>query len=413
MGFWRVSGAGVRRGVTAAVVLVLSLAVQACLPASASGPVTSRFFGMHAPNLETAFPDAPVGAVSLATNNVYWPALETSAGFDWTRIDALVAAARAGGAKPLVVLGLTPRIHSTRPGAANVAASVPRMKPWKAYVGKVVSRYGTRADYQIWPEPSIKENWAGTPQQLARLVVAAAKVIHNRARKAVVVGPGMVMRMRYQRKFMARFYAARVGGKRVGASLDAVGIDPYPVRRGTPEDSVALIRAARRIRAANKVSAPVWNVEITYGVAGAHEAVPSFTARKQASYVVRTHLLNAANRVKRVYWLGWAPISEVAIQLVKPDLVTPTAAGKAYATVARWMLHQRVRSCTRSAKTHVWTCTMTRAGQISHVYWIPSGKARIRAPKGARTVETMSGSTSATKAGRRLTVNNAPIWVHH
>jgi hypothetical protein len=141
--------------------------------------------------------------------------------------------------------------------------------------------------------------------------------------------------------------------------------------------------------------------------------VPTFSARKQASYVVRTHLLNASAGVKRVYWLGWAPISEVAIQLVKPDLVTPTAAGKAYATVARWMRHQRVRSCTRSARSHVWTCTMTRAGQTSHVYWIPSGKTRVRAPKGARTVETMSGGTSSTKAGRWLTVTKAPIWVHH
>ena len=61
------------------------------------------------------------------------------------------------------------------------------------------------------------------------------------------------------------------------------------------------------------MTAPLWNVEINYGVAGdarvgRHRSRP----RKQASYVTRTFLLNAANGVKRVYWLGWAHIDEWA-----------------------------------------------------------------------------------------------------
>ena len=212
---------------------------------------------------------------------------------------------------------------------------------------------------------------------------------------------------------MNSFFAAKVGGVPVGRSVNAVGIDAYPLQHGSPEDSAALIQVAHRILAAHRVKAPLWNVEITYGVVGSHVNAPQLGARTQASYVVRTYLLNAAHGVRRVYWLGWARIAELGIQLVQSDGVTPTVAGKAYTVVAHWMAGQHVRSCTHSSRTHIWTCTMVKSGRASWVYWVASGKAQVRAPQGARKVQTMAGRTSSTRAGRMLTVTNAPIWVHH
>ncbi len=264
--------------------------------------------------------------MNLTLNGVYWPQIETSSGhFDFTALDALVAASAPGHAKPLLVLGQTPSFASTKAHAANVVATVPRMALWKRYVATVAARYKGALDYEIWPEPSIAANWAGTPQQLARSRLRPRTIIHRQARSAVVVGPAMVMRLKFEQKFMDRFYASKVGGKPVGRSVDAVGIDAYPLQHGTPEDSAALIGTAHKILAAHKVKAPLWNVEITYGVAGAHTTVHPLPGGTQASYVARTFLLNAASGVKRVYWLGWAPIAEVGVQLVQPDLVTPTA----------------------------------------------------------------------------------------
>jgi hypothetical protein len=397
------------------VVLALALTVQACGPANAtSGPVGNRFFGMHAPALATAFPRAPVGAVNLTTNGVYWPQLEPTPGsYDFSRLDPLVDRAHANSAQPLLILGQTPTFHSTTPGAANVLASVPTMDAWKAYVSAVAARYRTRVDYQIWPEANISGNWTGTQAQLAKLVVAAAKIIHTKAPSAIVVSPAMVLRLRYQQQAMKAFFSAKVGGVPVGHYVNAVGIDAYPLQHGTPEDSAALIQLAHRILADHRVKAPLWNVEITYGVVGSHDPAPQLAARTQASYVVRTYLLNAAHGVRRVYWLGWARIAELGIQLVQSDGTTPTAAGRAYRVVHGWMAGQRVRGCARNSRTHVWTCTMVKSGRASWVYWINSGKAHVRAPKGARKVETMAGRTSSTRAGRTLTVTKAPIWVHH
>jgi polysaccharide biosynthesis protein PslG len=264
MTVWRVRGAWVLRGTVMACVMALAMAVQACGPAAASTKATSTYFGMHAPDLGTAFPSVPAGAVNLTTNAVYWPQLETSRGhYDFTHLNAVVQQARAHGAKPLLVLGQTPRFASTKPHAANVLATVPKMAPWRAYVARVAARYGSTIDYEIWPEPNISQNWAGSPQQLASLVVAASKIIHQKARHAVVVGPGMVLRMKYQRTFFDHFYAAKVGGVRVGHYVNAVGIDAYPLQNGTPEDSAALIRTAHKILASHRVKAPLWNVEIT------------------------------------------------------------------------------------------------------------------------------------------------------
>ena len=404
------------------VALVVALLVQSCAtaspssqPASARSISNSRFFGMHAPSLAESFPAAKVGALNLTSNNVYWPQLEPTDGtFDFTGLDALVAAARLGGAKPLLVLGVTPSFATSTPGAADVDASVPKMAFWKRYVSRVVGRYGASLDYQVWPEPDIIGNWTGTPKQLAQLTVAAAKLIHAKAASAVLVSPAMVLRMRYQRKFMDAFYGVKVGGKPVGHFVDAVGLDPYPLEKGTPEDSLTLINVARSILRRHHVSAPVWNVEINYGVvSGGTSPAPHFSASKQASFVARTYLLNAAAQVKRVYWLGWGQFPRMSIRMVGADGTTPTAAGRAYSVVRGWMLGQHVTSCVRGRTTLVWTCTLVKAGRASRVYWVRSGTAHVRAPKGARHVATTSGVVSDTQAGKRLKVTTSPIRVYH
>jgi polysaccharide biosynthesis protein PslG len=418
----------VRLGVTG-VVTALALAVQACGSATAhgsadgqaaaapakAGATTSRFFGMHVPQLATAFPKAKVGAVNLTTNNVYWPNLETAPGtWDFTHLDALVSQARRHGAQPLLVLGQTPAFYSQSPSSPQVWATVPDLAPWKAYVQKVVDRYGTKLDYEIWPEANIVSNWAGNQSQLAARVAAAAKIIHARAPRATVVSPAMVLRLAYERRWMDKFFAQKVGGKLIGKSFDAIGLDPYPTVTGSPEDSMSLIGKARRILASHKVTAPQWNVEINYGVVGGNTPITGHSsARKQASYVVRTYVLNAGARIKRVYWLGWARFDSLDIQMVETDGVTPSAAGRAYSRVQKWLTGQKVTGCQQARHSHVYTCTLRRSGRTSWVYWVPSGRTSVPAPAGARHVQSMTGVVSRTHHGKRIRVTNAPVWVYN
>jgi hypothetical protein len=195
--------------------------------------------------------------------------------------------------------------------------------------------------------------------------------------------------------------------------VDAVAIDAYPLENGNPEASVSLIGAAHRILAKYKVKAPLWNVEINYGVAGGHVAVPTYSPAKQASYVARNYLLDAANGVKRVYWLGWANIAEMGIQMVQSDHVTPTAAGKAYLMVRSWMTGQTVPACTFTKAKHLYACKMVLSGHASWVYWTTSGTTKVVVPKGSRHLQRLLATPTGTQAGKRITVTTSPVRVYH
>ena len=406
------------RVIALAAAMVMALSVLfGTTAASASSTITSRYFGMHAPGLATAFPNAPVGAINLTTNRVYWPLLQKAPGpdpanFDFTALHQLVDQSHAHGAQPLLVLGQTPDWASKTPATPG-PGTVPKMPDWQTYVSAVVTEFGTTIDYQIWPEPNAGSNWQGTWEELAQLVAVASKTIHQVAPQAIVVSPAMVIRKPVQVKKFSKFFAQKVNGRPVGSYVDAVALDAYPLMDGTPEDSAAQIRSAHTILVRNKVTAPVWNVEINYGVAGSALPVTPLPVRTQASYVMRNFLLDAANGVRRVYWLGWAPFSTLGIQMVQNDGVTPAPAAAAYSLIQKWMLGRQVRSCTHDRKTRVWTCTLMQQRRASWVYWVPSGKAHVRAPKGARRVQAMSGVVQGTQAGKWLTVTNAPIWVRH
>jgi polysaccharide biosynthesis protein PslG len=377
--------------------------------------VTRRFFGLHAPLLGTRFPDAPAGAVDLTTNGVYWPNLEKPTGeFDFTRLEAILDKTEPHHATSLLVLGGTPSFHSTDPTSAPVAATVPEMDAWKNYVRHVVTQYGSEFEYQIWPEPNVPNNFAGTPQQLARLVAAASKIIHRIAPAATVVAPAMVVRLQFERIFMRSFFAARVGGFPLGHYVDAVGIDPYPKQAGTPEDALALVAKAQHILAVDHVTAPLWTLEVNYfvPVGGVTDAEPP-SDRTSTSYVVRTYVLSAAAGVQRVYWLGWLRYFNLGISMVEPDGVTPTASGLAFSRVRGWLLGQHARGCTVDDATGVYACRFVRAGLTSWVYWVQSGRTQVSAPAGVRHRQTMYGVTSPLRAGDRIRVTNAPVWVYH
>jgi hypothetical protein len=344
---------------------------------------------------------------------VYWRSIETSPGhYDFTNLDALVAQAQAHHAKPLLVLGATPNFYASVLDLHPASTQMPPIDAWKSYVQAVVDRYGASIEYEIWPEPNIIGNWSGTPQQLASLVAAASQIIHGQAPQAVVVSPAMVLRLKFEQRWMKSFFAQKVGGHRIGSYVDAVGIDPYPPADGTPETSAGYVTLARRIMKKYKVSAPVWNMEINYGVLGAHQLVSTLPMQTQASYVVRTYLLNAAANVKRVYWLIWHYQPTLGVQLLDEDNTTISKAGVAYQTVHQWLTGSTVRSCT-SKKHHLYACELTSSHHDAWVYWTTQGKARIRVPHGTRHLETMTGGQRRVVAGHKLKVTQAPVFLHH
>ncbi|HEX6937745.1 MAG TPA: hypothetical protein VF227_14590, partial [Actinomycetes bacterium] len=105
-----------RRLLAVGTAVGLGLTFLPAQPVAAAARVPAPFFGMHDLNPAT-WPNTQVGAIRLWDSGVTWREIETQPGvFDFSRLDSQIDTARANGAHVLVVLGQTPRFHSTRPG---------------------------------------------------------------------------------------------------------------------------------------------------------------------------------------------------------------------------------------------------------------------------------------------------------
>ena len=368
------------------------------------------FWGMHVMSpIGDDFPDAPIGAVNLTTSQVYWNQVETAPGqYDFSRLDDIVATSEDRQAQPMVVLGFTPpsmrRSRSPRPPAATM----PDEAAWRAWVSAVVERYGDRLDYQVWPEPNIVSNWAGTPAQMGRLTAIAGEIIHDRAPDALVVAPATTLRLKSQRQWMSRFWATEVAGVPVADRVDAVALDPFPLEDGTPEDALDLICQAREILAKHGVDLPVWTNEINYGVpSGGTAGVKPYPDTQQAAVVARTYLLHAAMGIDRVYWLGWFSYEALAVEMVRDGVTTPAA--RAYSTVHGWLAGAGRPACLVDEGLH--TCVVKRDRDVLRIIWRERGTSRVTATDGETRVQNVAGERRRLGEGDVVRVGQSPVAI--
>lgn len=377
--------------------------------------VNSYLFGVHDANpVGDGWPAAPVASLRVWDVGATWRDIEPSEGqYDFSTLDAMVSTAEANGADALVVLGQTPSFHAVNPDAASFygpgASSMPRMAAWQRYVGAVGTRYRGRAvSFQVWNEANVIGFWSGTQRQMAQLTKAAYDVLQVVNPGATLVAPALVTRLSGQRAWLDKFYAQRVAGRPVASWVDVVSLQLYPMANETPEDSMALLARNRAILAKHRVSKPIWNTEVNYGMTG--KPVRALSNSRQAAYVARTYLLNAANGVQRVYWYGWETQSIVNTRMVRSDLSSLTAAGTAFGTVAEWMQGARINSCPVS-RNGTYACTLSKNGEIRRIYWNPTRVVKVRTSASATTYRKLTGERKTITGGTAIDVDFVPVMV--
>lgn len=398
------------------ILVLLPGLVLAGLTAGAGGAsaqkVRSDFWGMHDNDWGSA-PTVPVGSANFTTSGTYWSQVETMPGvYDWARLDSQVAGAEAIRAQPMVILGQTPRFHSSAPTSNDYADHMPNVDAWRGYVASVAERYGSRLDYQIWPEPNIIENWKGSPGQMAKLTAVASKAITaNAGKKAKVVSPAVALRLPSQQKWTVNYFKQKVGGKRVHTFVDVIAIDPFPEQKGTPEDSYKIMRSIKSKLGRIGVRKPFWNNEINYGVAGGGDSTGThYSVDKQQSYVIRTFVLSAAAKMQRTYWLAWFKSPELAVHMTDENGV-PQQPADSYEVVRSWLNGTDFKGC-RKKKNDLWVCTTRDSRtEVRRIYWKPSGDATIRTPASTKRVEDQEGGVNSTGGSRRISVDYRPIMV--
>ena len=383
---------------------------------SAASGIGPEFFGVHDSDpVGASWPKAPVGSLRVWDSGAAWNQVETSPGvFDFGRLDAIVKTARSHKANVVIVLGQTPAFHATVPSPAAAygagASSMPTLDAWRKYVDTVVRRYhGPDVQFQVWNEVNVVNYWSGTQAQMAQLTAVARQVVDKVDPDITLVAPAFVTRLASQQKWMDDFFAQKVDGKPVGDLIDVVSLQLYPVpTTPTPEASMLQLAVDRKILAKHGVDKPVWNTEINYGARGGKNVAPA-PLNEQASNVARTYLLNAANGVQRVFWYVWdlaQPI--VDTYMVAPDKSTPTAAGRAFGTVRKWMIGTTVHGC-HADKRGTYTCTLVKNGATRLVMWNAERPVQVKVPAGVTTAEKLIGAAQPVTAGASLTVDSMPV----
>jgi hypothetical protein len=418
--------------------LLGTLALLGCMPASATDVhVRHALFGMHDGTSDTSsLSRIHVGSVRLWDVGVQWREIEQAKDhYTWARLDALVRAAQRRHAEVTMVVGMTPSFYSSDPTKLP-ATHVPE---YRSFVKAVMKRYrsfqGRRgiAAYQPWNESNIATFWTGSVGEMARLT----KVMHDAARKvdppAKVVAPSMVTRLGYQVDGLAKYYHQRVGGKRVWRYVDAVALSLYPLptyrkRTGVPEDAIRQLHAVeRRLRRAGVPgSKPIWGTEINYGLRSGSRggtAAHRISDARQASNVMRTYLLNAANGVKRVFWYrydmgrldGGGSLANTV--LTHPnDSTALTAAGHAYARAQLWMHGTLLgtaqhRPCQKN-QLGTYRCVVKDSSGKRYIYWNPFHGSRVRLPRHVHHRQGVLGAVSSVRPRSTIKVDSKPVMVH-
>ena len=393
---------------------------------SASGfPTGSRvspnFFGVHdsTPTGPNGWPLASIGTIRLWDAGVTWRDIEKTKGrYDFTLLDAIVRQANLKHAETLIVLGQTPRFYASKVQRSDVygpgAASMPNnLSAWKRYVQAVASRPGVKGNkyvqFQVWNEANVVEFWSGTPAQMALLTKTTRDALATTNSSKFLLAPALVTRAAFQRTWADKFYAQKVSGRPVADYVNAVSLQLYPLPTGKPEDSMTILAQDRKILAKYRVTKPIWNTEVNYGLNGPRNVTPLSSAL-QAATISRTYLLNAANGVKRVYWYRWGNTTIANTRTTAANEVTLSPAGKAYAITRAWMVNAQLRSCTRNV-VGTWTCTITYSGGVRRVFWNPSRAVTV-AVNGATSHQLLDGTTRSYSARTmRLKVGPSPVMI--
>lgn len=330
-----------RRLSGAAIATALAIAALPTLPAQAADeagvarmqactPTTADFVSLEAaPEVAGTIPIG-AGMHRLWDLGVTWKDVNPAPGtFTWTALDAQVAKAEASGARPLLVLGMTPAWAAANPGAGDPrwglgTASPPRdVNDWRAYVTAVVDRYGSRiAAYELWNEANLATFWTGTADQMAELTAAAYEIIKAKQPQATVLLPSVTLRLRpSMRRFMNPFLVS-LGNR--GNPFDAFAIHTYPAGNLGAQDRVNDIvywqsTVVNQVGAGSPIlDRPIFDTEVNFGLAGPG-ATPgrAYSDAEGAALIQQTYLDSRNLGIDATFWYLYtaAPYNLLGVQL--------------------------------------------------------------------------------------------------
>ncbi|KRE97263.1 hypothetical protein ASG76_00590 [Nocardioides sp. Soil774] len=390
--------------------LVAALGVGLSASGARAEKVRPELFGMDM--VQLTIPPAPLVSTPTMRLIVRWSGVERSPGqYDWAELDDRLAMARQHGSRPLLTLYSTPDFYAMGDVGDVVEVRPPKLSAYRAFVSALARRYGDRADYQLWAEMNVSNNYVGTVRHMAKMAKIASQEVRQYAPGALVVAPQGPIRLPGSRAWFERFWTQKVGGKPIAKWVDVATLSGFPLPRHGPEQGIRLVKVLRRITSAGGFDGPIWVVEINYDVLGRKPTVP-ISIEEQVANVVKTYVLNASIGTQRVYWHYWAPpVPNMNTAMLSPDnQIAPP--GKAFGEIQPWLIGTRARGCTITRNGDFYSCLFTIKRAERRVMWSVSGRERrVAVPDRTRRLSFPDGTVRRLDAPKRVRVGAMPVMI--
>jgi hypothetical protein len=361
-------------------------------PSSQGSLVSPQYFGQHLMAKSGLTPQIPVHAMRLWDSGTKWCEMDrgtSSNQYDFSKLDAYLSNASNLGADVTFAFGGTPNWATTGAYPQSSATSQCSTSSWgspptdESYWTNFVTALVTHAKgkihaYELWNEFDNPSFWSGSVDQLVRMSVDAAAIIHRIDPSALVLGPSVDAG---GFPVLTQYLSALPTG-----TIDAVAYHSY-THGACPENSVPAqmsnLRAAIPSAYANL---PIWSTE---GGWGKNSELTS-TACTQKAFVARYDLLQFSQGYARSYWYAYPNSNWGTLW----DGTNLTPAGVATRTLDGWLVGATLSPC-KSSDGNLWTCDLTTSdGKKAQVVWATTW-AVWYSTSGYTTVKNLDGGSSA------------------
>ena len=346
--------------------------------------VPESFFGVHVNESISPWPTIfgfNFGGFRSLASQVNWSDINTADGvYNWTKFDSWMAKAFAGGQDVLYTIYSTPAWASSNPtdictgyapdiggcdapndlnpdGSGSNQHFQDFVKALMSHVGPGKIRY-----VEVWNEPNITTEWAGTQAQMLRMASDAYTLVKLADPDALVLSPPVSYDMAL-RNWMKPYLQA--GG---GQYADIIGVHGYvsipgvscPNNCPVPENVGKTLDDARALMVANgQQNKPLFDTEGSWGIT-AHVTDPDI----QVAFTGRYYLIQLAGTATskgfdRFYWYGWDIKSGEMFYNTSESEVT--VVGIAYQQIYDWTIGSTLSPCIANGTR--WTCGVTRSGE--------------------------------------------------
>jgi hypothetical protein len=283
---------------------------------------------------------------------------------------------------------------------------------WKEFVTALVKHSLASSEhhisfYEMWNEPDLTSNWAGTPAQMVTLVKDAYAIIHALDPSAKVVGPSPGTANQYGVHFLPGYYAA--GG---ATAQDIVGLHAYlytgPTFSTSPAGITLSISQLQALMAKYNVSSkPIWLTEGNWNGSG----IDTLNDAQQAAYLAQEYMLIwSTNAVSRYYWYSWDNL-KVGTLWDETNGIHP--AGTAYGLLAKWLIGStHAADQCKEGSDGTWTCALTLSTKYpAEIVWNPSVSKTITVDASFATYETLSNTTVHSIASHEVAIGPLPVLI--